>query len=394
MRVLLVTPFDFTTPGGVNEHILHLDRQLREFGHETRILAPRAEFEDEGDDGHFFRLGLALPIPANGSTARVTLSPFVSGKVKEFLQREQFDIVHLNEPLTPTLPLMVLLHSETVNVGTFHASRSSHFGFNLGYLYGKPILSYFFEKLHARMAVSTVAKEFIHYYFPGDYRVVPNGIDLTHFGPDVPPVDRYNSDDPTILFVGRYNESRKGFKYLLQAFALVRTEFPRARLLVVGPGDAGRYERIIESYGIRNVVFVGSVPKEELPAYYATCDVFCAPSTGLESFGIVLLEGMAAGRPVIATDIDGYRDVVRHEVEGLLVEPRNAEALAMALVHVLADRDLAMRLGQAGRARVRQFSWPVVAAQVVECYEAAIGQAREMNLTASESSSMFSTRRS
>jgi phosphatidyl-myo-inositol alpha-mannosyltransferase len=393
MRILQVTPFDFTYPGGVNEHILHLDSQLQSLGHTTYILAPRSEFEDETDDGHVYRLGLALPIPANGSTARVTLSPFVSGKVRDFLQREQFDIIHLHEPMTPTLPLMVLLHSETVNVGTFHASRSSYFGLNLGYIYGKPILSYFFEKLHGRIAVSSVARDFIDYYFPAEYQIIPNGIDPTLFGPSNQSVDRFASEDPTILFVGRFNESRKGFKYLLQAFAMVRQEFPRARLLVVGPGSPGRYERMIARYNLRNVLFAGSVPKEDLPSYYATCDIFCAPSTGLESFGIVLLEGMSAGKPVVATDIDGYRDVVRHGVEGVLVEPKNAEALAMALVHVLADTEFAAKLGAAGRVRAQKFSWPVVADDVIECYRGAIEASRVPDVAASRGSSVLSTRR-
>src|SRR5690606_37027201 len=123
MKILLVSAFDFSYPGGVNEHILHLDRQFRSLGHETRVLSPRSDEEGEEDDGHFYKLGVTVPFPSNGSTARITLSPFFSGKVKEFLQREQFDIIHLHEPLAPTLPLMVLLHSKSINIGTFHAAR-------------------------------------------------------------------------------------------------------------------------------------------------------------------------------------------------------------------------------------------------------------------------------
>ncbi|MDI3339381.1 MAG: glycosyltransferase family 4 protein [Sphaerobacter sp.] len=370
MKILLVSPFDFSYPGGVNEHILHLDREFQAAGHQTRILAPRSDAEGEEDDGHFYKLGMAVPVPSNGSTARITLSPLISGKVKEFLQAEQFDIIHLHEPLAPTLPLMVLLHSKSVNVGTFHAARSS----NLAYLYGKPLLSFFHGKLHARIAVSPSAREFVSQYFPADYQVIPNGIDIQQFGPNVPPLPDAGASGPTVLFVGRYNESRKGLKYLLRAIALVRQEFPTVRLLVVGPGAPWRFERLLERYELDNVTFVGAVSKQELPSYYASADVFCAPSTGRESFGIVLLEAMASGKPVVATRIDGYTAVVRHGVEGLLVEPKNPEALAMALVHVLADRELAARLGAAGRRRAEEHSWSVIARRVLDVYEQALGR--------------------
>ncbi|MBX5443854.1 glycosyltransferase family 4 protein [Sphaerobacter sp.] len=368
MKILLVSPFDFGYPGGVNEHIMHLDREFRALGHQTRILAPRSDEEGEEDDGHIYRLGLAVPVPSNGSTARITLSPLISGKVKEFLHDEDFDIIHLHEPLAPTLPLMVLLHSKTVNIGTFHAARSS----NLAYLYGKPLLSFFHGKLHARIAVSPSAEEFVSQYFPAVYEIIPNGIDIEQFGPHVPKIHHPHISGPTVLFVGRYNESRKGLKYLLRAIALVRQEFPGVHLLVVGPGQAWRYDRLLERYELDNVTFVGAVSKQDLPSYYASADVFCAPSTGRESFGIVLLEAMASGRPVVATNIDGYTAVVRHGVEGLLVEPKNPEALALALVHVLADRELAARLGEAGRRRAEEHSWSVIARRVLDVYERAL----------------------
>jgi phosphatidylinositol alpha-mannosyltransferase len=388
VKILLVSPFDFSFPGGVNEHVLHLDRQFQVLGHQTRVLSPRSDEEDEEDDGHFYRLGVTVPVPSNGSTARITLSPFLNGKVKEFLLREEFDVIHLHEPLAPILPLMVLLHSKTVNVGTFHAARSS----NLGYLYAKPILSHFAGKLDARIAVSPAALDFVHQYFPGQYEVIPNGIDIDFFGPHVDPIQRYRDGQPTILFVGRYNESRKGLKFLLRALALVRQEFPRARLLVVGPGTPRRFEREIERYELENVVFVGPVSKQGLANYYATCDVFCAPSTGRESFGIVLLEAMASGKPVVATNIRGYSAVVRHGVDGLLVQRKNPEALAIALVHMLADDDLRERFGQAGRRRAEEHSWPVVAKRVLETYERTRARVGRQRLSPSIST-YFSSRR-
>jgi phosphatidyl-myo-inositol alpha-mannosyltransferase len=394
MKILLVTPFDLNFPGGVNEHLFHLDLQLRELGHSTRILTPRSGDTHQEDDGHVFRVGQSIPVPANGSTARITLSPFISGTIKEFLRAEQFDIIHLHDPLIPTLPLMVLLHSTAPTVATFHGSRSSHFGFNLGYLYAKPVLRHFVDKIDFRIAVSKTARDFINYYYPGDYTIIPNGIDETAFGPEVTPIERYASTDPTILFVGRYDESRKGLRYLIEALALLQQKLPGSRLIVAGPGEPYRYERMIEYHGVRNVTFAGEVPKEDLPAYYATCDVFCAPSTGRESFGIVLLEGMAAGKPVVATNIDGYKEVVRNFQEGILVEPKDPQALAKALGLVLSDPALAMRLGRAGRLRVRDYSWPTIARRVVECYAEARKREDKLDLSTSAASSVVgSTRR-
>ena len=367
MKILLVSPFDFSYPGGVNEHILQLDRQFTSLGHQVRVLTPRSDEEEEGDDGHIYKLGVSVPVPSNGSTARITLSPLISGKIKEFLQRESFDVVHVHEPLAPTLPLIVLRHSKAINVGTFHAARNS----NLGYLSGKPILSHFHGKLDARIAVSPAAYEYVHQYFPGPYEIIPNGIDIERFGRHVEPVRRYLDGRPNILFVGRYNESRKGLKYLLRALALVRQEFPNCRLLVVGPGTPERFERELDKGQLDNVVFVGPVDKQGLSSYYATCDIFCAPSTGRESFGIVLLEAMASGKPVVATNIQGYSSVVRHRTDGLLVGRKSPEALALALVHLLADRELRSRFGEAGLQRAEEFSWPVIARRILEVYERA-----------------------
>jgi len=254
----------------------------------------------------------------------------------------------------------------------FHAARAH----NWWYLSAKPVLSLLFAKLHGRIAVSPAALESIARYFPGYYELIPNGIDIERFRPDVPPIARF--ERPTVLFVGRFNESRKGLRYLLEALALVRREFPDVLLLVVGPGDPQRYERQIERAELgENVRFVGPVPEELLPSYYTACDVFCAPATGGESFGIVLLEAMASGRPVVASDIRGFRFVLRHGVEGLLVERKNAEALALALVHLLADPHLRERLGKAGRQRAEQFSWPVIAQRTLAYYERLLRGVRE-----------------
>jgi phosphatidylinositol alpha-mannosyltransferase len=369
-RILLVSPFDFGHAGGVNEHIVQLDRQFRRLGHETRILAATSPEDGETDDGHIYRLGMAVPVPSNGSMARITLSPFIGGKVKQFLKTGRFDVIHLHEPLAPMLPLTVLLHSQTVNVGTFHAARPN----NLMYMYTKAILDIFFEKLDARIAVSEAAREFVDSYFPAQFDIVPNGISLEKYDPHTPPLPQFTDGRPNILFVGRFSESRKGFRYLVRAMPAIRSQFPDARLIVVGRGDPDPYQRFLHEHGIDDAVFAGVVSANMLPRYYASADVFCAPSTGRESFGLILLEALASGKPVVASAIPGYCGVISNGREGVLVEPKDEQALALGIVRVLADRDLRERLRANGLAHVQQFSWERVAERVLAVYERAIAE--------------------
>lgn len=368
MRILLVSPFDFGYPGGVNEHVTQLDRQFRSMGHSTRIIAATSPDVGETDDGHIYRVGMAIPVPSNESMARVTFSPAVTWKVRQFMRAQTFDVVHLHEPLTPLLGPAVLLHSDVANVGTFHAARPS----NVMYMYLKPVLDLFFDKLDARVAVSEAAREFVDSYFPADYEIVPNGISLDQFHESADPLPEFMDGRPNILFVGRFNEPRKGFRYLIRAMPMIRSQFPNVRLIVVGQGVSDRYERFLEHNGINDVVFAGFVSAQDLPRYYASADVFVAPSTGRESFGLILLEGLASGTPVVASSIAGYSGVIRQGIDGVLVEPKDPQALALAIVRVLADASLRERLVASGREHVRQFSWAVVAERLLDVYQRAI----------------------
>jgi len=337
-------------------------------GHSTRIIAATSPDVGETDDGHIYRVGMAIPVPSNESMARVTFSPAVTWKVRQFMRAQTFDVVHLHEPLTPLLGPAVLLHSDVANVGTFHAARPS----NVMYMYLKPVLDLFFDKLDARVAVSEAAREFVDSYFPADYEIVPNGISLDQFHESADPLPEFMDGRPNILFVGRFNEPRKGFRYLIRAMPMIRSQFPNARLIVVGQGVSDRYERFLEHNGINDVVFAGFVSAQDLPRYYASADVFVAPSTGRESFGLILLEGLASGTPVVASSIAGYSGVIRQGIDGVLVEPKDPQALALAIVRVLADASLRERLVASGREHVRQFSWAVVAERLLDVYQRAI----------------------
>ncbi len=368
MKICLVSPYDFSREGGVNQHILWLAENFRAMGHEVKIIAPTsADAEDVSEVGPgipIFHVGTVVPIKANGSVARITLSLNLSGQVKAILRQELFDVVHLHEPLMPALPLTVLAHSKALNIGTFHAFAQS----NVAYYYARPILRIFTSKLDGRIAVSKPAEQFISQYFKGNYEIIPNGIDLSRFEQEVEPLPQYNDGKLNILFVGRFTERRKGLKYLLRAFSYVKREIPNARLIIVGKGDPKGYRRYLARNNIQDVVFTGFISDEELPRYHRSSQVFCAPSTGGESFGIVLLEAMASGLPLVASDIPGYASVLDHDKQGVLVEPKNSEAFAMSLIHLLADAELRQKMGQAGREKAAQYSWQKVSQRVLEFY--------------------------
>src|SRR3989304_931615 len=219
MKIALVSPYDYPYPGGVTAHIHHLDEEFTRLGHTVKVIAPSSSDEDVLERENVLKVGSVVRIPSNGSVARITLSLRLSGKVKQILEREQFDVVHLHEPLLPALPLTVLRHSHALNVGTFHAySRNP-----IAYFYARPILKRFFRKLDGVTAVSEAARDFVLRHFPADYAIFPNGIDPERFSQALAPLPQFADSKRNILFVGRL-EKRKGFKYLLRAFQRVKQE--------------------------------------------------------------------------------------------------------------------------------------------------------------------------
>jgi len=369
MKLALVSPYDFAYPGGVTEHVAHLAEQFRRRDHEVHIIAPSSDEDDEPaatGDALVHRIGRVVSIPANGSVARITLSLRAYLQTKRLLQAENFDLIHLHEPMMPALPLTVLRHSNTTNIGTFHAFRQTP----LAYFYGKPIVQPFFRKLHGHITVSTAARDFVGEYFPADYAVIPNGIDFDRFFEPRPPLPELADGRPTVLFVGRL-EKRKGLRFLLRAWPRVLEQVPDARLVVVGRGrPLEGYRRFAarQGWSPTDVVFAGYVSSEDLPRYYQSADVFCAPNTGQESFGIVLLEAMAAGAPIVASDIAGYRDVITHGDQGLLVKPQDPEALADALNRLLTEPERRATMRVHGQATARRYDWPRIAGEVLSYY--------------------------
>jgi phosphatidylinositol alpha-mannosyltransferase len=373
VKIALVSPYDFAYPGGVCIHISCLEQQFTKMGHDVRVIAPASK-AISGFGDRFIPIGRPRPIPTSGSIARLTLSLRLSARIKAMLDRERFDIVHLHEPLMPMLCTSVLRLSPTATVGTFHASDGRP-GYNLGRPISRFFLKKWFRKLDGKIAVSQPAMEFAYGHFPGYYNIIPNGVDLEHFNPDVAPIEEFNDGRPNILFVGRM-EKRKGLNYLLDAFRRVKEAVPEARLIAVGPGTRLRrkYEKQVARQGLKDVVFVGFASYEDLPRYYRTADVFCAPATGSESFGIVLLEAMAMGKPIVASNIEGYASVVSDGVDGVLVPPRDSRGLALSLIGLLNDETRRRRMGAEGMAKARNYGWDSIARRVLDYYKRVLSE--------------------
>jgi len=373
VKIALVSPYDFAYPGGVAVHISYLEHHFSRMGHEVKVVAPASKVISSFGD-RFISIGRPRPIPTSGSIARVTISPWLSSRIKTVLDQEGFDIIHLHEPLMPMLCTTVLRLSQTANIGTFHACHGRP-GYNFAKPLGKWILKRWFRKLHGKIAVSKPAMEFAHEHFPGYYNIIPNGVDIDHFSPSVTPIDKFCDGKLNILFVSRL-EKRKGLNYLIEAFKQVKQEIPNCRLIIVGPGTRLRrkYEKEVKRSGLKDVVFTGLVSYEELPRYYKTADVFCAPATGRESFGIILLEAMAVGKPIVASDIEGYASVLTHNVDGLLVPPADKEVLAQALISLLTDESLRREMGARGRVKALEYSWERIAQTVFNYYMRVLSQ--------------------
>ncbi|MDY6911306.1 MAG: glycosyltransferase family 4 protein [Chloroflexota bacterium] len=378
MKIVLVSPYDYVHPSGVNHHIFCLGENFTQMGHDVHYILPSSRPKEPPHNNQITFVGRPIPIHASGSIVRSPVSPgvFFSDRICEVLEREKFDIVHLHEPLFPPLTTGCLRYSRSVNIGTFHATRPRSWG----YWFWKPWLKQWVPKLDGRIAVSPPARDFISHYFPGEYTIIPNGIDLEKFATPSEPIAELMDDKTNILFVGRM-EKRKGFKYLLDAYRYVKRENPATRLIVVGPLSRSRlkYRWLVKRHQLEDVVWAGYVSAKDLPRYYHTADIFCAPATGGESFGIVLLEAMAASKPVVASNIGGYASVISRDVDGLLVNPKDVKTLAGAIDLLIKDPQLRERLTAEGKAKAEKHSWDKVARSVMNYYEETIEKSKRRN---------------
>jgi phosphatidylinositol alpha-mannosyltransferase len=376
MKIALVSPYDFGSPGGVISHISCLEQQFTRLGHEVKIIAPASRAISSIGD-RFIRIGTPRPIPVSGSIARITISLWLDQKIKKVFDQEKFDICHLHEPLMPMLCTSVLRIKKAPMVGTFHASGGKPWYIMFTPI-GKWYLNRWFRKLDGHFAVSQVALDYVKKYFPAEYQIIPNGVDTKHFHPKVKPIDGHNDGKINILFVGRL-EKRKGFDYLLEAFRLLKPKIHDCRLIQVGPGVRllKKYKKYIEQYGIRDVNFTGYASYADLARYYATADIVCFPNTGRESQGIVLLEAMATGKPIVASAIGGFLSVLTDGIEGIAVPPKDPQKLAEAILKLIKDKKLRQQMGKRGIQKAKQYDWSIIAGKLIELYKKTLKNAKK-----------------
>lgn len=359
MRVALVCPYAWDRFGGVQSHVRSLAGALRSRGHDVRVFAPHVAADAVAPDGVTL-VGRAVPVPANGSVAAVAFGPAVGTAVRAALDEFDPDVVHLHEPLIPSVSLLALRASEVPAVGTFHAAME----WSAGYGIARSALGPTMRRLAVRTVVSESARALVGRYFPGDYVLTPNGIDVSAFAGAEP----RRHADPSVLFLSRL-EKRKGLEVLVRAMA----ELKGAATLVVG--GSGPEEKTVKalahSLGVE-AVWLGRVPDAEVAPTYRGADVYCAPALGGESFGIVLVEAMAAGTPVVCSDLPGFRAVAANAA--FLVPPDAHLRLAAALRRVLEDPDKAASMRSAGHAVAQRFDWETLAPRVEDVYESALAR--------------------
>jgi phosphatidylinositol alpha-mannosyltransferase len=369
MKIALISPYDWCVRGGVNNHVTHLAHYFRQWGHEVTIFAPASD--PEAVAGECYVFGGITSLRVSGSVARISFS-WKSPAAKKLLAVSDFDVMHAHEPLMPLVPYHLFRYSNAAKIGTFHAAKD---GGNRFYTMTKFLSRMNFRKLEGKIAVSPAAVRLITRYYPGYYNVIPNGIEYEHFAHKHEPLPEFMDGRFNILFVGR-PEKRKGLRYLLRAYLRIRQAEPNCRLIVVGAGDFSRYQRIMRAFP--DVVFRENVPSEELPRYHHSAHVFCAPNTGNESQGLVLLEAMAAGLAVVGSNIEGFAGVITNGVDGLLTTPKDEDAMAQAILRLLRNPQLRERLGRMGQAQAAHYSWDSVARRVMSYYERIIYERRQV----------------
>jgi phosphatidyl-myo-inositol alpha-mannosyltransferase len=365
MKVGLVCPYTWDVPGGVQEHIMGLAEALIDLGHQVSVISPADD--DAPLPGYVVPAGRAVPVPYNGSVARLAFGFLSASRVRRWLKEGGFDVLHVHEPAAPSLSLLACWVADGPIVATVHTaiphSRAMHAA--------EPILQSALEKISGRIAVSEAARTTLVEHFGGDAVLIPNGVSVRKLE-KADPLPGWPGAGGALGFLGRMDEPRKGFAILLRAFEILAAERPGLRLLVAGHGDADEALAKTPAWLRDRIVMLGQVSDADKVRVYHSVDVFCAPNTGGESFGIVLAEAMAAGAPIVASDLEAFRQVLRRGQAGLLFPTGNAAELAAAAGQMLDQPELRAALSASASAAVRDYDWPVVARDVVRVYEAVV----------------------
>ncbi|AQA05785.1 alpha-(1-2)-phosphatidylinositol mannosyltransferase [Mycobacterium sp. MS1601] len=365
MRIGMVCPYSFDVPGGVQSHILQLAEVMRARGHDVSVLAPSspdAELPDYVVSG-----GKATPIPYNGSVARLRFGPAAHRMVKKWIAAGDFDVLHLHEPNAPSLSMLALQAAEGPIVATFHTSTTK----SLWLSAFQGVLRPYHEKIVGRIAVSDLARRWQMEALGTDAVEIPNGVDVESFA-SAPLLPGYPKPGRSVLFLGRFGEPRKGMAVLLAALPALVARFPEIEILIVGRGDEDELRSRAGELASR-LRFFGQVDDAQKASALRSADVYCAPHTGGESFGIVLVEAMAAGTAVVASDLDAFRRVLDDGKSGKLVPVDDPDALAEAVIEMLSDDVARQHYVDAAAVAVQRYDWSVVAGQIMRVYETVAG---------------------
>jgi phosphatidyl-myo-inositol alpha-mannosyltransferase len=369
MRIGIVCPYSWDIPGGVQAHVRDLAERLLELGHTVSVLAP-GDDDTPGLPPYVVVAGKAVPIPYNGSVARLQFGVVSAARVRRWLRDGEFDVVHVHEPAPPSLSLLTCMIHDGPLVATFHAATARSRFLSMF----DTVLQPFLEKLSGRIAVSPAARKVIVEHLGADAVVIPNGVAVQHYT-HAQPLPGYPRAGATIGFIGRYDEPRKGMDVLVEALRRLVPDRPELRLLIAGRGDAEQFSAGLPPEVRAQVTILGQVSEPDKARMLRSVDVYCAPNTGQESFGIILLEAMAAGTPIVASDIDAFRRVLGGGAAGQLFHTGDPESLAAELTAVLDDPARRAQLAAAGARAVAPYDWRVVTEEVVRVYELAIAGA-------------------
>jgi phosphatidylinositol alpha-mannosyltransferase len=363
MRVGIVSPYSFEVPGGVQNHIRDLAETLIDLGHEVSVLAPADD--DAPLPPYVVAAGRAVPVPYNGSVARLAFGPLSAARVRRWLAAGDFDVVHVHEPISPSLSFLAAAAADAPVVATFHTAnpRSRAIAAAQGIL--QPVL----EKITGRIAVSELARKVQVEHLGGSAWEIPNGVATAKFAA-AEPLPGWPGQGGAIGFLGRFTEPRKGYPLLCRAFAGLAASRPGLRLLVAGPGDPDDAVAGVPAGVRERIVLLGQVSEDDKRRMLRSVDVYVAPNTGGESFGMILTEAMAAGTAVVASDLDAFRRVLGGG--GALFRTGDADDLTAVLGRLLDDRAARAALAEQGRRAVARFDWPLVAQRVLEVYATAI----------------------
>jgi phosphatidylinositol alpha-mannosyltransferase len=360
LRIGIVCPYSWDVPGGVQFHIRDLAEHLVRLGHEVSVLAPADD--DTPLPPYVVSAGRAVPVPYNGSVARLNFGFLSAARVRRWLHDGTFDVIHIHEPASPSLGLLTCWAAQGPIVATFHTSNPRSRAMIAAY----PILQAALEKISARIAVSEYARRTLVEHLGGDAVVIPNGVDVGFFA-DAEPEPKWQGG--TIGFIGRIDEPRKGLPTLMRALPKILAECPGTRLLVAGRGDEKEAVEDLPKELRGQVEFLGMVSDEEKARLLRSVDVYVAPNTGGESFGIILVEAMSAGAPVLASDLDAFRQVLDGGAAGELFPVEDGDALAASAVRLLGDPERRAELRRLGSRHVRRFDWSTVGADILAVYE-------------------------